>query len=318
VKNMNRQTAVKQSSLYSAPWFIALLSILLPSRLVALDLDPVRVGGFDTSGQALGVTVSGNYAYVADWDAGLQVIDVSNPATTQRVGGYDTSGFARSVAVSGNCAYVADSTAGLQMIDVSNPANPQRVGGHDTGLAAQGVAVSGNYAYVADYDAGLQVIDVSNPASPQRVGGYDTSGVAFGVAVSGNYAYVADGNRDGLHVIDVSNPASPQRVGGNPIVAASNLIVAGNKVFAAAGSDGLVILDLFRPSLRLELVSPQQSGSFRFLVRGQAGLSVRIQRSANLRDWENWQTLTLGATPGELSDLDTGANPDRFYRAVTP
>jgi hypothetical protein len=54
MKNMKRQTAVRQSSLNSAPLFIALFSILLPGRLVALDLDPVRVGGYDTSGSALG------------------------------------------------------------------------------------------------------------------------------------------------------------------------------------------------------------------------------------------------------------------------
>ena len=37
MKNMKRQTAVRQSSLNSAPLFIALFSILLPGRLVALD-----------------------------------------------------------------------------------------------------------------------------------------------------------------------------------------------------------------------------------------------------------------------------------------
>ena len=82
------------------------------------------------------MAVSGNYAYVADGDAGLQVIDVSNPANPQRVGGYDTSGDAQGVAVSGNYAYVADGGAGLQVIDVSNPANPQRVGGYDTSGSA--------------------------------------------------------------------------------------------------------------------------------------------------------------------------------------
>jgi hypothetical protein len=107
-------------------------------------------------------------------------------------------------------------------------------------------------------------------------------------------------------------------VGGNPLFAASDLIVSANKVFVAAGGqDGLVILDLFR-ALRLEPVSPQQLGSFRLLVHGQAGLSVRVQRSANLRDWEDWQALTLGATPSELSDLDAGAVSHRFYRGVTP
>ena len=54
----------------------------------------MRVGGYDTSGYAWGVAVSGNYAYVADDAAGLQVIDVSNPANCVRVGGYDTSGTA--------------------------------------------------------------------------------------------------------------------------------------------------------------------------------------------------------------------------------
>ena len=47
---------------------------------VSNPANSVRVGGYDTSGFAYGVAVSGNYAYVADADAGLQVIDVSNPA----------------------------------------------------------------------------------------------------------------------------------------------------------------------------------------------------------------------------------------------
>jgi hypothetical protein len=78
------------------------------------------------------VAVSGHYAYVADGGAGLQVIDVSDPANPRRVGGYDTPGYAGGVAVSGHYAYVADGDAGLQVIDVSDPANPRRVGGYDT------------------------------------------------------------------------------------------------------------------------------------------------------------------------------------------
>src|SRR6266542_2181463 len=114
MKNMKRQTGVRQSFLNSAPLFVALFSILMPGRLVALDLELMRVGGYDTSGRALGLAVSGNFAYVAAGGAGLQVINVSNPANPRRVGGYDTSGFASGVALSGNFAYVADYIAGLQ------------------------------------------------------------------------------------------------------------------------------------------------------------------------------------------------------------
>src|ERR671912_147146 len=87
------------------PMRVSLLlgSVTLP--VLAVDLDSQRVGGYDTSGSALGVAVSGNYACVADGGAGLQVIDVSNPANPQRVGGYDTGLFSEGVGISGNYAY---------------------------------------------------------------------------------------------------------------------------------------------------------------------------------------------------------------------
>jgi hypothetical protein len=126
----------------------------------------VRVGGYDTSGDAFGVAVSGNYAYVADGGAGLQVIDVSNPTNCVRVGGYPTSGNALGVAVSGNYACVADwrrwsgmnYVGPLQVIDVSDPANCVRAGGYDTRGYAEGVAVVAGRIYVADGAAGLLVL----------------------------------------------------------------------------------------------------------------------------------------------------------------
>jgi len=58
---------------------------------------------------------------VADDYAGLQVIEVSDPANPQRVGGYDTSGVARDVTVSGNYAYVADGSWGLLIFGPRTP-----------------------------------------------------------------------------------------------------------------------------------------------------------------------------------------------------
>jgi hypothetical protein len=92
---------------------------------VSIPANPQRVGGYEPSIMPHNVTVSGNYAWVADGCAGLQVIDVSNPANPQRVGGY-----APGVAVSSNFVYVADRNAG--------------------------VAVSGHFACVADWTAALR------------------------------------------------------------------------------------------------------------------------------------------------------------------
>ncbi|MCX6376510.1 MAG: hypothetical protein NTU88_10840 [Armatimonadetes bacterium] len=117
---------------------LAVLDVSTPSNPTILGVSELLPG------TVRGVAVSGSYAYVADDTAGLQVIDISDPASPTRVGGYDTSAWARGVAISGSYAYVADWDAGLQVIDISNPAAPTRVGGYDTSGEAKGVALSGN------------------------------------------------------------------------------------------------------------------------------------------------------------------------------
>ncbi|MFM5897996.1 MAG: DUF4347 domain-containing protein, partial [Dolichospermum sp.] len=167
-------------------------------------LAPTLVGNYDTSGYANDVQVVGNYAYVADHDSGLQIIDISNPTTPTLKGNYDTSGYASGVQVVGNYAYVADGYSGLQIIDISNPAAPTLVGNYDTPNLAHGVQIVGNCAYVADWGSGLQIIDISNPAAPTLVGTYDTPDGARNVQIVDNYAYVSDGY-SGLQIIDVSD-----------------------------------------------------------------------------------------------------------------
>ncbi len=53
------------------------VSIILSTAASAL----ITVGGLDTPGSARGVEVVGDLAYVADYDSGLRVIDVSNPSS---------------------------------------------------------------------------------------------------------------------------------------------------------------------------------------------------------------------------------------------
>jgi hypothetical protein len=151
-------------------------------------------------GDAYGVAVSGHYAYVAVGDAGLQVIDVSDPAHPRRVGGYNTSGWAHGVAVSGHYAYVADGDEGLQVIDVSDPANPRWVGGYDTPGSAEGVAVSGDYAYVADGGWGLQILRIGDaePPAPRLDGPFGLTAEGFAAwlnaPVAGTYRVETSGD----------------------------------------------------------------------------------------------------------------------------
>ena len=72
----------------------------------------------DTTGRALSVYVSGDYAYVADEGSGLAVIDISDPTNPGTPVYENTTGYAYGVYVSGDYAYVADYTSGLAVIQV--------------------------------------------------------------------------------------------------------------------------------------------------------------------------------------------------------
>jgi hypothetical protein len=228
---------------------------------------------------------AGNYAYMADGYAGLQMIEVSKLVLVGS--GHDIIWCARSVAVAGNYAYVTVYDTGLHVIDVSNPAHPVRVGGYDI-WGAGDVAVAGNYAYVAEGEAGFEVIDLSNPAKPVRVGGYNPSVYVGGVAVAGNYAYVDEGQA-GFEVIDVSNPDKPVRVGGyDPSVYVSGVVVAGNYAFVKYiwGADqnaSFEVIDVSNPAKPVRVGGCNTSrhaygvavaGNYAYVADGTNGLQV--------------------------------------------
>jgi hypothetical protein len=131
-----------------------------------IPLPPTLAATCDTTGNAYGVAVSGTYAYVADGNSGLQIIDISNPLNPTLTATYDTAGMAYGVAVSGNYAYVADYAAGVQMIDITDPVHPTLAGTYNTPGTARGVAVIGDYTYVADSNSGLQIIESTVSPAP--------------------------------------------------------------------------------------------------------------------------------------------------------
>jgi hypothetical protein len=187
-------------------------------------------------------------AYVADGDAGLRIIDVTNPSQPFQRGLFDTPGVAFNVAVVGSLAYVADFDAGLRIIDVTNPSQPFQRGFFDTPGFAIDVTVMGGLAYVADEESGLRIIDVTNPARPVERGFFDTPGDASGVAVIGTLAYVAD-DESGLRVIDVSNPSQPVERGFfDTPDRALGVAAVGTLAFVADGASGVFILRIADPS----------------------------------------------------------------------
>jgi hypothetical protein len=185
---------------------------------------------------------------VGDWTAGLQVVDVSNPASPALLGSYATSGNTWGVAALGTTVYVADGPSGLLVLDAGNPTSPVPLGSYNTTGWSRGVALSGTAVYVADEQSGLEIFNAGNPSSATLLGSYDTPGNAVSVAVSGGVAYVADGV-SGLEIFNVSNPASPTLIWNYDTPDfASAVAVSGTVAYVADQASGLQIINVSNPA----------------------------------------------------------------------
>ena len=68
--------------------------------------------------------------------------------------------------------------------------------------------------------------------------------------------------------------------------------------------------------LRIGPAKVGTDGSIQLPLSGTSGLTVRVQRSTNLVEWVDWQTVTLDGTEKELLDGPVGGMPFRFYRVI--
>ncbi len=174
---------------------------------------PTQLDTLDTGGDARGVALSGNNAYIANGFSGLLVADVSNPSALSIAGSNAFPGLtALDVAVGGNFAYVADLAGRFLVFDVSTPTPVFRTGRTLTGSVYH-AALTGSTAAFISRDSTtdfLEIADVSSPLSPlvqstTSVGSFDTG---RGLALSGSRAYVANGAA-GLKILDISIPTAP-------------------------------------------------------------------------------------------------------------
>ena len=199
------------------------------TNLTVLDISdpqaPVETGSCEIVGGSVSdIAISGSHAYVAAADAGMQVIDIGDPANPTPVA--SVAGWGGGITVSGSYAYFADSDTGLRVIDISNPTAPTVVG---TGPSCMlrgwaEIAIAGNRAYVAGGLPYLVVLDISDPTAPMEMGQYHSVGRASAVAVQGSYAYLADG-AVGLVILEFVPPQygpTPVDIEGKMLVGADS------------------------------------------------------------------------------------------------
>jgi hypothetical protein len=165
---------------------------------------PVRLGTCKTE-NACGVAVSGNYAYVADRDSGLVIIDISQPSIPTKVCSLYLQSRCVDIVVSDTFAYIAG-LGELQIVNIVDPFTPTLIGTwnpHGSNDYVRAVAVQGNFVYLANW-GGFWVVDVTNPQLPVSADSI-FYGLALDIAVQENYAHGA-AEDTGIVIINITDP----------------------------------------------------------------------------------------------------------------
>jgi hypothetical protein len=144
------------------------------------DLELLGTVSLGESATGDGVAIAGVFAFVAAGVGGLQIIDVSAPATPRVVGSLSIDGFSGAVALADDIAYVA-ADPGLVIVDVSDPTKPRKLAqltepgcGWNLDLDADRDLV-----YLAAQTNGLLIVSVADPEVPKVLGHFGPSTTAM-------------------------------------------------------------------------------------------------------------------------------------------
>jgi len=194
------------------------------------------------------ITVSGNYAYLDDYDGGqddtdLLIIDVTDKENPEKVTIYDTPGGASGVAILNDHAYIAD-WHGLYVVDVTDKENPDLISDCDTGGNSIDLVYYDDHVYMADGYNGLSIVDVSTITDPVKVGGFGSIADTHEITISGDYAYVADFS-NGLVIADISDMNNPTYAGKYQNESrVRGVAVLGDYAYLAYESEDLIVIDI--------------------------------------------------------------------------
>ncbi len=201
-----------------------------------------------TRGYAKAVTVRDGYAYIADDEMGLSVLDVRTLVlgSVKVVSSCDTGGNSLGIdMLDATHAVVADGLRGLVIMEMRSEGDPPVPVPYQVGQVAlpgraEAVVVRDGTAYVAAQDGGVHFVDVRDPFAPTFLGTVIT-GFATGIALAESGAVVVSDRDLGLFVLTGGPPFNdttpPSAVGDLAAVVESGTSV--RLAWRAPGDDGL-------------------------------------------------------------------------------
>jgi hypothetical protein len=259
-----KKLTIKGNYAYLASDHVYIVNISLPAN-------PTITGVFEAGDYARCVwgptelIQNEDYCGVANWYAGMKLINVSNPYAPYLNGQIQWANLpCEDIQLTSNYryAYVTTCFTGsaplpyLKICDLQNPAMPVEIGSLEPNPALTYFACAGDEIY-ANGQGKFRVIDITQPQNPTIIGSYDWPNplvVGQEVFVQGTKAYALCkpfGAITGFYIFDISIPSNPVLMGvGGLDQVGNDLYVNGNYgyVVEEGSPNNLVIFDISIPS----------------------------------------------------------------------
>lgn len=245
----------------------------IETPVITAVLDSVGSGQLD---------VSGDYAYILDYDEPVDIIDISDPYNPEIVGEYISGSDYYDIFISGSYAYLSARDDGLEILDISNPTEPALLARYmsPTGIRIFEVFVEEPYAYITATEADgyglmIEIVDISDPLNPTYVGHIRFGGFGVGdIFVKGDYIYAfQEWFWDGalfiiVNVEDRENPYIEWSNDFGSILDPLNVYVSDERAYLTCDYS-LTIMDVSDPSAPIELGGyTSSSGLSRIVMSG--------------------------------------------------
>ena len=205
---------------------------------------PAKVGWFKPPDNSRSVCLDGDYAYVADYNLGLRIIDIADPTSPHDVSYLHMRNIigvrALHVTRSGAYAIVSEGRYGVEIIDVSSPVNPQMVGRYSK-IPFSFIKST----MLGDLVVSTEVLDISDPFLPFAISEARIP-LARDIVIQDSIAYVSADSV--IVIVDLSDPINPEVVGRFSWGSGhEGLTISGNYLYSAVGGYGVIIYDITRP-----------------------------------------------------------------------
>ena len=180
VRNFDLNPNLNQAYVITNDGLVSIINIEEP-------INPHKLTYFDTPGIPQAVAIRGDFAYIADGLAGVQIFSIQQISQPSRIGFLSNLGFVSDIVQVENLTYVVRSDQGMDIYDLSNYTEPRLLGHYDAGgiigqTAIEKVTEGDGRVWIRGIllvaQRAVQTVDFTDPQQPGLLNSYDFASIS--------------------------------------------------------------------------------------------------------------------------------------------